>query len=121
MKTALGNIAPYLTKDGSEICELMHPTVHGNHQQSLAEATIPPGTRTALHRHAVTEELYHVTQGAGIMTLADKTFSVGVGDTVLIVAGTPHCIEATGSVSLKILCCCSPAYSHDDTEILAAP
>lgn len=118
MKTALGKVAPYLTKDGSEIRELMHPAVHGNRQQSLAEASLPPGTRTVLHRHALTEELYHVTQGEGVMTLGGETFPVRVGDTVLIAPGMPHCIEATGSVALKILCCCSPAYSHDDTELL---
>ena len=43
-------IEPYVTKDGSEIRELMHPTVHGNRQQSLAEATVAPGAQTALHQ-----------------------------------------------------------------------
>lgn len=118
MKSVLSNVEAYLTKDGSEIRELMHPAVHGNRNQSLAEATIPPGTRTVLHQHAVTEELYHVTQGQGLMTLGEESFAVVVGDTVLIAPGTPHCIEATGSEPLKILCCCSPAYSHDDTELL---
>ena len=32
------DIEPYVTKDGSEIRELMHPAVHGNEKQSLAEA-----------------------------------------------------------------------------------
>ena len=41
-----------MTKDGSEIRELMHPAVHGNRKQSLAEATVAAGTaRRALHRH----------------------------------------------------------------------
>ena len=108
----------YVTRDGSEIRELMHPAIHGNRRQSLAEATVAPGTRTLLHRHAVTEEIYHVTAGSGIMTLGDTRFEVGVGDTVLIAPGTPHRIEATGTEPLRILCCCSPAYSHEDTELL---
>ena len=35
----------YKTLDGSLIRELMHPDVHGNWFQSLAEATIRPGHR----------------------------------------------------------------------------
>jgi mannose-6-phosphate isomerase-like protein (cupin superfamily) len=118
MKTTYTAIPAYITKDGSAIRELLHPSLHGNRNQSLAEATILPGTTTQLHRHAVTEEIYHVTQGRGLMHLGDAQFDIQVGDTVLIVPGTPHCVAATGSVPLRILCCCSPAYSHDDTELL---
>jgi mannose-6-phosphate isomerase-like protein (cupin superfamily) len=118
MKTRYAGAAPSVTKDGSAIRELMHPDVHGNRAQSLAEATVPPGAETLLHRHRVTEELYHVTQGTGSMTLGDQVFDVGVGDTVCIPPGTPHRIRNTGRVPLRILCCCSPAYSHEDTEIL---
>jgi mannose-6-phosphate isomerase-like protein (cupin superfamily) len=118
MKTRYEDIAAYVTKDGSLIRELMHPAQHGGRMQSLAEATVPAGARTALHRHHVTEELYHVTAGHGRMTLGDDRFDVTVGDTVLIPPGTRHCIEATGSDALVILCCCSPAYAHEDTELL---
>jgi mannose-6-phosphate isomerase-like protein (cupin superfamily) len=118
MKQAYAAVAPYITKDGSEIRELMHPSVHGNRAQSLAEATVPPGGRTLLHRHHVTEELYHITAGEGRMTLGDQQFIVRIGDTVCILPGTPHCIEALGTVPLKLLCCCSPAYSHADTEVV---
>ena len=118
MRTRYADIPAYITKDGSTIRELMHPSQHGNRLQSLAEATVEPGTRTQLHRHAVTEELYHVSAGIGIMTLGDSCFKVGAGDTVLITPGTPHRIEATGTEPLRILCCCSPPYSHEDTELL---
>jgi mannose-6-phosphate isomerase-like protein (cupin superfamily) len=118
MNSRYPDAAPYVTKDGSEIRELMHPSVHGNRAQSLAEATVPPGTETRLHRHRLTEELYHVTQGTGSMTLGDRVFDVSVGDTVCIAPGTPHRIRNSGDAPLRILCCCSPPYSHDDTELL---
>lgn len=121
MKTRYARIPAYVTRDGSEIRELMHPAQHGNRLQSLAEATVAPGARTQLHRHALTEELYHVTSGLGLMTLGDARLEVGVGDTVLIAPGTPHCIEALGSEPLRFLCCCAPPYSHEDTELLEAP
>jgi mannose-6-phosphate isomerase-like protein (cupin superfamily) len=118
MKTGYSEIAPYVTLDGSEIRELMHPAVHGNGRQSLAEATVAPGARTALHRHRVTEEIYHFTAGCGRMTLGAERFDVRPGDTVRIPPGTPHCLENNGSEALRILCACAPPYSHEDTELL---
>jgi mannose-6-phosphate isomerase-like protein (cupin superfamily) len=112
------DVPAYITKDGSEIRELMHPAVHGNRNQSLAEATVPAGTRTLMHMHRVTEELYHITAGEGLMTVGETRFAVGVGDTLCIPPGTSHCIEATAAGQLVLLCCCSPAYSHADTELL---
>ena len=114
----LNQITPYRTKDGSIIRELMHPQHHGNAAQSLAEARVPMGTRTRLHRHRQTEELYHITQGQGVMTLNKERFPVQVGDTVCIPPGTAHCIENSGDEELRLLCCCSPAYRHEDTELL---
>lgn len=118
MKTAYDDVSPYATKDGSEIRELMHPAIHGNRNQSFAEAIVAPGCATRLHRHRATEEIYHITAGEGAMRLGDAAFPVHAGDTVCIAPGTPHCIRNTGFGPLKILCACSPPYSHDDTELL---
>ena len=118
VKTSYSNIGVYVTKDGSEIRELMHPDHHGNRRQSLAEATVQPGKETALHKHLRTEELYHITAGRGLMTLDDEQFVVMPGDTVHIPAGAPHCIRNIGAERLRILCCCSPPYSHEDTVLL---
>ncbi len=121
MKTVYASITPYRTKDGSYIRELMHPArhaAHGNRAQSFAEAIVAPGAKTQLHQHHVTEEIYHITQGAGRMTLGARQFDVAVGDTICIAPQTAHCIECVGEVALKIICACSPAYAHEDTELL---
>ena len=121
MKTRYASVEPYTTLDGSQIRELMHPAhhaAHGNRAQSFAEAIVAPGATTRLHRHHVTEEIYHITQGAGRMTLGEAQFAVRSGDTVCIAPGTAHCVENTGSEELKILCACAPAYAHEDTELL---
>jgi mannose-6-phosphate isomerase-like protein (cupin superfamily) len=52
------------------------------------------------------------------MRLGTKYFDVIAGDTIVIAPGTAHCITNTGSEDLKILCASSPAYSHDDTDLL---
>jgi len=121
MKTVYASVRPFITKDGSQIRELMHPAqhaAHGNRAQSFAEATVAPGVTTALHRHRVSEEIYHVTQGQGRMTLGNREFDVAAGDTVCIAPGTAHRIACVGEVALKVLCTCSPAYAHDDTELV---
>ncbi len=115
--TEYAEVIPYITKDGSIIRELMHPCVHGNSNQSLAEATVPDGGKTLLHKHLKTEEIYHITEGSGIMTLGSEEFKVKKGDTVCISPGTPHRVQNIGDRPLKILCCCAPAYSHEDTEL----
>jgi mannose-6-phosphate isomerase-like protein (cupin superfamily) len=116
--TEYKRVKPYVTKDGSTIRELIHPSVHGNRNQSLAEATVAPGSKTRLHWHRIVEEIYFILKGRGLMTIGEEVFPVNVGDSVLIPPGKPHRIENTGKSSLKVLCACSPAYSHEDTELI---
>ena len=119
IKTTYNNIKSYITKDGSEIRELMHPDVHGNIRQSLAEAIVKVGGETILHKHLHSEEIYHITVGHGVMSLGNEQFEVKIGDTICIPPGTSHKIRNTGEIPLSILCCSCPAYSHDDTELLS--
>ncbi|MFA5627708.1 MAG: cupin domain-containing protein [Thiohalomonadaceae bacterium] len=118
MHTQYTEITAYQTKDGSEIRELIHPAQHGNQNQSLAESIVQPGQATALHRHLQAEELYHITAGHGLMQLGNDEFPIATGDTICILPGTPHLVRNTGNKPLHFLCCCAPAYSHDDTELL---
>ena len=118
--TRYAAIAPYVTRDGSLIRELLHPAQHGNANQSFAEAEVAPGAHTLLHLHRNSEELYHIVAGQGRMQLGEESLDVGAGDTICIPPGTPHCIANTGTVALRILCCCAPAYAHGDTVLVDA-
>lgn len=118
LRTRIAEVQPFTTKDGAEIRELLHPSAHGNKAQSLAEATVAPGQVTALHLHHRSEEVYHVLEGEGVVTVGHQEHGVREGDTVCIPPGTPHRIRNSGQGPLRVLCCCSPAYSHQDTELL---
>ncbi len=109
--------APFITKDGSEIRSILDRTNSTARNQSLAEATIPPGTATDPHCHPQAEEIYYVLRGRGVMTLAGEQREVGPGDGILIPPGTRHAIRNVGQESLVILCCCAPPYSHEDTVL----
>lgn len=122
-KTRRADIQPYITRDGSVVRELMHPSRHaalGSQRLSLAEAVVAPGETTVLHRHRHSEELYHILAGEGLMTLEGESFEVAAGDTVCIAPGQAHCIHNRGDTELRFLCCCAPPYAHADTELLGA-
>jgi mannose-6-phosphate isomerase-like protein (cupin superfamily) len=116
----LGRLEPFTTKDGSEIRELAGMPTGNSVNQSLAEATVPPGAETHEHYHGVSEEIYFFTGGSGVMKLGDEEAEVSAGDTVVIPPGTPHGLRNTGAEPLKLLCCCAPAYSHEDTFLIRA-
>lgn len=113
----LARVEAFTTKDGSEIRELAGIPTGNSANQSLAEATLPPGGDTQEHYHRVTEEIYFFTAGEGRLRLGDEETEVAPGDTVVIPPGTRHKLWNTGNEPLTLLCCCAPAYSHDDTFI----
>jgi len=114
----LDELTPFITADGSTIRELVGPSWTDANNQSLAEATVMPGEATAEHYHRETEELYYFVSGAGRMRLGDSDEAdVSAGDCVVIAPGTPHKLWNTGEVPLVLLCCCAPAYSHEDTVL----
>ena len=109
------NAEPFITKDGSQIRSLLDQTTAPVRNQSLAEATLPPGGSTQIHRHPAAEEFYYVLAGAGRMTVGAETREVGPGDAILIPPDAAHRLDNTGGGPLVFLCCCAPPYSHDDT------
>lgn len=111
----------FVTADGSLIRELAGLPSGNASNQSLAEATVPPGGSTIAHRHHQSEEIYLFTDGSGRMRLGDEERSVRAGDCVVISPGVPHKLWADEAAALVLLCCCSPAYSHEDTELLEDP
>ncbi len=113
----LDEARPFTTLDGSEIREVVGRVSLPARNQSLAEATVPPGGETQAHYHRTSEELYVFTEGSGRIRVGDEERDVAAGDTVVLPPGTPHKLWNTGDGPLRLLCCCAPAYSHDDTVI----
>jgi len=109
---------PFITADGSTIRELAGVPTGNASQQSLAEATVPRGGETIEHFHRTSEEIYLFTSGMGRMRLGDHESDVRAGDVVVIAPGVRHKLVNVGSDPLVLLCCCSPAYSHEDTVLV---
>lgn len=113
----LNDVPAFITKDGSEIRELLAHRNSCIRHQSLAEARLPVGASTQEHYHPRAEEVYFITAGAGRIRLAAEMRDVQAGDAIAIPPGQRHKLWNTGNGVLKLLCCCAPAYEHDDTVI----
>ena len=109
---------PFITADGSTIRELAGVPSGNSVNQSLAEATVPVDGETFEHFHRESEEIYHFTGGTGRMRLGAQEAEVREGDTIVIAPGVPHKLWNTGDEPLVLLCCCAPAYTHEDTVLL---
>jgi mannose-6-phosphate isomerase-like protein (cupin superfamily) len=114
----IGEAEPFVTKDGSEIRELLAHRNSCIRKQSLAEARVAPGQSTQRHYHLQTEEIYYILQGVGRLHVGDERRDVGPGDAIAIPPGEPHFITNTGEMTLLFLCCCTPGYEHEDTVLL---
>ena len=113
----LDEVPPFITKDGSEIRELLAHRNSVIRNQSLAEARLPVGASTQEHFHTRAEEIYFITHGTGRMRIEGELRDVKPGDAIAIQPGQKHKLWNTGSETLRLLCCCAPAYEHDDTII----
>lgn len=108
-------VSAFVTKDGSEIRELLAHRNSCIRNQSLAEARLVAGGSTTPHHHVKTEEIYYILEGEGLMRLGKLVRRVSAGDAIAIPPGAVHQITNTGSGLLRFLCCCAPSYEHDDT------
>ncbi|HEX8237609.1 MAG TPA: cupin domain-containing protein [Abditibacteriaceae bacterium] len=113
-------VTPYVTKDSSLIREIVHPQHSPARNQSLAEATVLPGCVTEAHLHTRSEEIYYILQGRGEINVEGETSTLTKGDAVVIAHGARHQIRNSGKDDLVFLCCCAPAYSHEDTTLCPA-
>jgi mannose-6-phosphate isomerase-like protein (cupin superfamily) len=113
----LDQVPAFITKDGSEIRELLAYRNSVIRNQSLAEARLPVGSSTREHYHQQTEEIYFITHGVGRMRIEGEVRDIKAGDAIAIRPGSKHKLWNTGAETLRLLCCCAPAYEDNDTVI----
>ena len=115
--TNLHEAPAFITKDGSEIRELLAHRNSALRHQSLAEARLPAGASTQEHYHPRAEEIYFITAGTGRLRIEGELRDVKPGDAIAIPPGKKHTLGNSGPGTLTLLCCCAPAYEHSDTII----
>ena len=109
------------TPHGSQIRPLIDRTTSPITQCSLAEETLPPGCAVIPHHHRELEEIYYVVSGSGSMTVGDETRDVSAGDAIYIPTGNRHTLRNTGSVPIKLILVCGPAFFYEDQVFAEQP
>lgn len=121
LASKLDDLEPFVTADGSTIREIAgigRDDAAASRQQSLAEATVPPGGQTLAHYHRVAEELYFFVAGRGRLRLGDEERDVAAGDCVVVPPGVVHKLWSSVEGELVLLCACAPPYTHEDTVLV---
>jgi len=115
-----GSLNPYLTPERCYIAENF-----SNKDVSIAIATVKPGVATKAHYLKKIQEIYIITAGEGKVTFSGlEPTNVGVGDVIVIPAGTSQKIINTGKADLVFYCVCTPRFTQDcyfDDEAETAP
>ena len=106
---------PFTTKHGSTIISILDLRNAPVKNQSLAEASLPANKSTERHYHKLSEEFYYLLEGQAEMEINGIRKTITSGDAVVIPAESWHQITASKDGPIRLLCCCSPPYSHEDT------
>jgi len=70
-------------------------------------------SRAPFHTHTY-EEVIYVLGGEGLVHIGDRAIPIGVGTSVYLAPGTPHCLENASTGMLRLLGVFSPAGSPAD-------
>ncbi len=94
-------------------------TLHSDSACTSFLLCIDQGVRPHLHR-THTEHVF-VIDGTAEMTLGDSTRIVSAGDVVLIPPGTPHSVNVTSDVPLRVISVQAPYFDGTDRVWLDKP
>ena len=68
-----------------------------------------------IHAHEP-EQVYHIIEGSGLMTVDGEQISVEVGDTIFFPSFAEHGLKNTGDTMLKYLSAASPSFTREQCE-----
>lgn len=87
---------------------LVHPEANGARHIDHRISLYQPKARVDLHAHKVQEQIYHVLDGEGLMTLGEERRVVRRHDVIFVPPGVPHAIDNTGLTDLTFLVITAP-------------
>jgi len=80
----------------------------GSRNMSVIWLEIPAGAEQTLRSHEEAEQVYVVVRGAGTMSVAGDTQTVGEGDLILVPPATEHSIANNGEDAMACISVQSP-------------
>ncbi|WP_144379402.1 quercetin 2,3-dioxygenase [Mesorhizobium amorphae] len=76
---------------------------------TLIDVSVPPGSGPPLHVHADAAEVFYVLSGELDITVGDKSYRAGPGDTVYVPPNVPHQFRNNGLHTARQLLMYTPA------------
>ena len=107
----------YRRPEGITSYLLASPRTCGAGELTTTLVDIEPGGEQRIHRHSP-EQVYFILAGAGEMTVAGETRTVGPGDCVFVPSGNPHGIANRGEVLLRYFSAAAPAFAAEELAAL---
>jgi len=116
-----GNVTPLRDPRYATLWELGGPDT-GLKTLSAALVSVDPGAVSPRHWHHMTEEMYLITAGRGVVHLDGQDLPVRPGDSISIPPGVVHAIGNPGRGPLTMWVVTSPPYTEgDDFEVDEQP
>jgi mannose-6-phosphate isomerase-like protein (cupin superfamily) len=96
----------------------MVPEQHAVEHFSLTELELAAGQMAEWPPYPHGEKVWHILNGAGLMTLGLEQFAIVPGDIIHIAPGLVHQVHSRGQHPLQLLCISCPAHhgKHDAPE-----
>jgi len=92
----------YVTRHECELHWVCHKELTGPGYLAMAEAYFPRHGGHGPHRHPNAEEIIQVISGRAEQGVADETYIMGPGDTVVIPSDVTHWTKSLGDEPLAI-------------------
>jgi mannose-6-phosphate isomerase-like protein (cupin superfamily) len=105
----------YVREEGIVSYLLVSPRTCASKHLTTTFVEIKPGGWQREHSHAP-EQVYHVLEGSGLMTVGNETARVGPGDCIFIPSGTRHGLTNDGQAALKYLSAAAPSFRTEQLE-----
>jgi len=103
----------YEADDKAVAREIASPSNSRARELSIADIMIPAGVAVKPHYQKVTEEIYSVTGGEGVMIIDGVEQKIGVGDAVAFRPGERHSVRNESKAALRLIVTCTPAWTPD--------
>ena len=88
-----------------------------NYETVIGMAEIVPNVNIGRHTHFGPESGYMLEGAMVLMVEGQPEKTINTGDSYQIPPGAVHKLHNPGTEPLVLLCCCAPAYSHEDTVL----
>lgn len=106
---------PFIARDGAAIFELFRGNDLVPQKMSIASGYLKPKQKAIPHFHKVSEEIYYVISGFGLVRVGETEEEIGEGDAIYIPVGAVHALENLSQTrEMKVLAISSPPYQDND-------